>query len=252
MSKIDEFVKYLKSEVKNNSIYVLGGQGESVMTSLTPKFLEAHESDLRIAQIYQKLANGYADKKDFSNAKIFDCSGLGVYYFLKNGYIKSDMTADGIYKICTPIEYKDMRTGDFVFQYDGNTKKMHHIGYVIGIEDNHYQVIEAKGRAWGVVQSEFSQKNWTHYGRPKFWNYSINRELIYEEGKPLMKGEDVREVQTALTRKGYKPGTLDGEYGKNTANAVAEFQEKETTVFKKNYGKVNKNTAIALGFNWKE
>lgn len=248
MSKIDEFVKYLETQVKNHSIYVLGGQGEDVMT-MTLKWLQKMEGNTRIAEIERLLGDNYAKGFDMSKAKCFDCSGLGVYYFLMMSYIKYDMTANDIYLSCTKIDYKDMRTGDFVFQVDSKGK-MHHIGYVCNIENNKYQIIEAKGRRYGVVKGDFEKSNWTHFGRPKFWNYSINRTL--ELINPMMKGEDVLEVQKALLKKGYFTDTLDGVYGKKTSDAVAEFQEKETTVLKINYGKVNKNTAIALGFNWKE
>lgn len=248
MSKIDEFVEYLNEQVANHSIYVLGGQGEDVQT-MTLKWLQKMESSNRIAEITKLLSERYAKNDSMTRAKCFDCSGLGIYFFLQKGYVKSDMTADMIYKSCTHIKYEDVRTGDFVFQAD-KSGKMHHIGYVANIENNQYQVIEAKGRSYGVVKSDLSKYSWSHYGRPKFWNFSINRTL--QLVSPYLKGEDVKEVQRALLRKGYFKGVIDGVYGPETSWAVQSFQEKETTVLKINYGKVNKNTALALGFNWKE
>ena len=252
MSKIDDFCAYLENEVKNHSLYCLGAQGESVMHT-DFSFLTDNEKNARVAQILEKMANLIANGVDLSKARFFDCSGLGIYYFLEKGYVKYDMTADMIYRICTPITKAELRKGDFVFQIDGNGK-MHHIGYCVGKDDyGDYRIIEAKGRSYGVVNSVYSEKTWSHQARPKFWEtYSINRVLSYTEGKPLMTGDDVLEVQRKLTEKGYKPGTVDGKYGKNTASAVEEFQRKETKVLKTNYGKVNKNTALALGFLWKE
>ena len=248
MSKISEFIDYLEEQVKNNSIYVLGGQGEDVQT-MTLKWLSKMEQPNRIAEIEKLISDHYAKADNMLKAKCFDCSGLGIYYFLQKGYVKSDMTADMIYRSCTKIDYKDMRTGDFVFQSDSNGK-MHHIGYIGHIENNHYQVYEAKGRRFGVVKGNFSVSNWTHYARPKFWNFSIDRTLALQT--PYMKGADVKEVQKALLKKGYYTKEIDGVYGEHTAWAVEEFQKKETKVLKVNYGKVNKNTALALGFLWKE
>lgn len=249
MSKISEFVDYLNEQVDNHSIYVLGGQGESVET-MTLKWLEKMESSNRIAEIMKLVSDHYSSGDSMKSAKCYDCSGLGVHYFVDiKGYIKGDHTADMLYKICDKITYQDLRSGDFVFQVDKNGR-MHHIGYVADIVNNKYQVIEAKGRRYGVVKSSLSSHDWTHYGRPKFWNYSINRTLNLTQ--PYMKGEDVLEVQKALLKKGYYTKQLDGIYGEQTAWAVEEFQKKETKVLKVNYGKVNKNTALALGFNWKE
>lgn len=38
------------------------------------------------------------------------------------------------------------------------------------------------------------------------------------------KGSDVVTLQTALTRAGYSPGTIDGIFGSNTEAAVKNFQ----------------------------
>ena len=46
---------------------------------------------------------------------------------------------------------------------------------------------------------------------------------------PLMKGEDVRRVQSELMRRGYGVGNTgaDGQYGKETASAVRLFQKEK-------------------------
>ena len=66
---------------------------------------------------------------------------------------------------------------------------------------------------------------------------------------PLMKGEDVRRVQSELMRRGYGVGNTgaDGQYGKETASAVRLFQkEKKLTVD----GIVGEKTVKALGGEW--
>ena len=66
---------------------------------------------------------------------------------------------------------------------------------------------------------------------------------------PLMKGEDVRRVQSELMRRGYGVGNTgaDGQYGKETASAVRLFQkEKKLTAD----GIVGEKTVKALGGEW--
>jgi hypothetical protein len=51
--------------------------------------------------------------------------------------------------------------------------------------------------------------------------------LTLAEGQTLRtgdSGEQVKQLQQALTTLGYKPGAVDGDFGATTANAVGEFQ----------------------------
>lgn len=253
MSKLTEWVDCLESQVENNSIYVLGAQGED-FTTITPKWLESKEEPRRIGQIFGLLANKYTDGKSMKKAKCFDCSGLFVYFALmdKNKLLPYDMTADGIYRYTTEkhgkaIKLDELRCGDFVFQTSGNKSK-HHIGYIV---ENGY-VIEAKGRSAGVVKNKFDKKNWDSASRPDFWDYTIKRELKLVT--PYTTGEDVREVQKLLAQKGYYNGQIDGCYGPVTANAVSNFQtgDKVGITLRKNFGVVNKKTALALGLGWEK
>ncbi len=46
---------------------------------------------------------------------------------------------------------------------------------------------------------------------------------------PMMRGEDVRALQTALKLRGFDPGTIDGVFGKNTTAAVISFKKRYGT-----------------------
>ena len=257
---INEFVLYLYERAAWHDIYVLSGQGESVVDIL-PKIPDK-ENQERTKQILTKIKeNLYAVKADpnfgFSMylSKAFDCSGLGTEWFLQKGLIKSDTTANGLYLMCDEISFDDLRPGDAVFQesLDATGKPyQHHIGYIVSREGNKISLIEAKGRKYGVVESRFTTSNWDHAGRFKFWNVkpvqkTLTRELYLTD--PMMRGDDVKMVQEELINRKYNPGPADGIFGKNTEIAVKNFQT-DIKLDIKRYGTVGKKTAEALGFVW--
>ena len=74
---IDRFVELLENEVKNHSIYVWGGNGESYPT-VNEDWIERHEISItnakRAINTYKKaVAAGYEKQ-----LKAFDCSGLAA------------------------------------------------------------------------------------------------------------------------------------------------------------------------------
>jgi len=71
---------------------------------------------------------------------------------------------------------------------------------------------------------------------------------LLKKKSPNMKGEDVRNLQKALDRKGYAVGTLDGIFGTRTQEAVKAFQRaKKLSVD----GIAGKDTVTALGGKWR-
>lgn len=69
--------------------------------------------------------------------------------------------------------------------------------------------------------------------------------------KPLMRGEDVKALQTALIERNYHCGTngADGTYGRLTAYAVRCFQASKGLIVN---GRADRYTIAALGGTWKE
>lgn len=62
------------------------------------------------------------------------------------------------------------------------------------------------------------------------------------------KGSAVTQLQNRLKELGYNPGTIDGDFGTNTAKAVRSFQSAKKLVVD---AEVGENTAKALGWTWK-
>jgi len=73
---------------------------------------------------------------------------------------------------------------------------------------------------------------------------------LLKKKSPMMKGDDVKNAQSALIAKGHSCGSrgADGVFGLNTANAVRAFQKAQGLT---KDGIIGKNTCAALGGSWK-
>ena len=233
--RASDFTEYLKEQVRNHSIYVWGAQGQKKPT-ITEAWIRKREktkrnADRAIAHWKKEVREGYGDV-----LRAFDCSGLGVYFFLKHNMIDHDVNADGLRKLCKTIERSDVREGDMTFRMNGG--RAVHVGYAIDGD----RVIEAKGRDVGVVESRIS--GWDRFGRPPFY---ASRELRLTY--PYMRGDDVRELQRTLKEQGYDPGQIDGIFGKKTERAVKRFQKASGL---KADGIAGRRTFFALGLPFTE
>lgn len=172
---IKAFCKYLKKQVTNHSLYLWGGQGENVEDNGlvdVKKITRMEQTEETARRVVDKIVDCYKSGYDMAKALFFDCSGLGVYYFLLYGFITSDTTADGLYKLCKKHpEMEDLKDGDFVFKSKSSAGIWQHIGYVNGKNtDGEILITEARGRDYGVVTRTLSAGNWTGTGRPSFWS----------------------------------------------------------------------------------
>lgn len=210
--KTDAFKEYLLEQVRNHSIYVWGAQGQKKPT-ITEAWIRKREKTKRNAERAirhwkKEVEAGYGDV-----LRAFDCSGLGVFFFLKNNLIDHDVNAEGLRSMCRDIKRTDLRTGDMAFRMSGG--RAVHVGYAVDYD----RIAEAKGRDDGVVIGKVGK--WDRFGRPKFFERSRNLKLT----DPYMRGEDVKQLQIALKNAGYDPGQTDGIFGKKTERAVKRFQK---------------------------
>ena len=106
-------------------------------------------------------------------------------------------------------------------------------------------VVDARGHAQGVVRSLLHAYKWTDFrvlkgqelapGVPLLGDVpeinseviQVVRDLMLVPGEPMMRGQDVLDVQAALIRLGYSVGPkgADGYYGRDTEEGVAAFQQ---------------------------
>lgn len=256
--KLEDWLEYLKSRV-GVDVYVWGGNGELIV-NLMPHLCEMENDDHTEKQALDNTDRVLTllNKRLLTGVDIFsihgeDCSGLGVRYLLDKGIIKSDMTANSLYKLTEShkVAIKDVRAGDFVFC--GSDDRKWHIGYAISKD----YVVESKNHDVGVVQSKISEtqkssKPWKYATRPTWYSDEpkpekpvLTRELYLTD--PYMRGDDVRELQESLNDRKYNCGNADGVFGKKTDISVRNFQSDHAL---KVDGIVGKNTAEMLGFIW--
>lgn len=249
MAGLNEFIAYLEEQVKNHSIYIWGAQGQKYPT-LNEEWIKKKESgsnETNALKTYRKAVAAGHEK----DCRAFDCSGLGMYwlYNLKH-LINGDKTAHGMMGLCTIIDKKHLKKGDWLFRvYTSGSKKgrAYHIGYMVTDEE----FIEARGRAYGVVRRRLADVGnyWNAFGRPRVFaeyidtdediaeHMSFNRNL-----KKGMKGDDVRELQKLLNKAGDNI-EVDGNFGSKTLEAVKVFQSRAGL---KVDGIAGKNTIAAL------
>lgn len=250
---LNEFIAYLEEQIKNHSIYVWGAQGQGYPT-LNEAWIKSKESNpTHRANALKKYREAVAAGCE-KTCRAFDCSGLGMYwlYNLKKIY-KSDMTANGMKGQCNVIAKSAIKRGDWVFRVyksGANKGKAYHIGYVV---DDQLNVIEAKGRAYGVIKSKFDSAYWNAYGRPKVFKAEIEKEpepkvfVFTRLLKKGLKGEDVKHLQELLNKANGANLAADGDFGTKTYKAVRAYQKLMGLTVD---GIAGKNTIKTLGGVW--
>jgi hypothetical protein len=206
---------------QEEALYVLGAQGQEITPALI-KILE-HVS---VTDRNRALAHYNEHVKTGQTLTAYDCSGLVVKFLLDEGLVPADRSANGLYhNECDDISEDELTAGDLVFKKYLTKNKMYHVGVYMGDGS----VVHAKGRDDGVVRESFGKAVWNRFGRLRCWggtqSIAVYTRLLKENGKPYVKGDDVRGVQRALESKGYDTGGIDGVYGAKTEKAVIAFQQ---------------------------
>ena len=220
--KIDDFIAYLTSHL--GDAYVWGAQGERVDNRADlEKWVRRKETSLANAE----RALAYIKKATKTPLYAFDCSGLIIHWLRDiRGLIDSDTNAQGLYRQCKQqgkLGAWQMQAGDLVVRYSFAVGKMGHVGVYVG----NGMVVEAQGRDAGVVMRHLSYGGWTHQGRhPALAEDTAP--TVFRLTSPMMHGENVKLMQTALNACGYDCGKADGICGKATMTAVKAFATAHT------------------------
>lgn len=249
--KLDDWLEYLESQV-NQTLYVWGANDE-LCVNLLNKLVEMEKADHTDKEAFNNLDRTLTllQKRllqgcDMLKIRCADCSGLAVGFLLKTGILKHDTNAAGLCSmIDKQVNISDVRAGDYLFY---ENKK--HVGYAI----SNTWAIESKNHDVGVVKTKIADRPWKIAKRPDWYEgydpepskYVLTRELYYTN--PMMKGDDVKEVQYKLNSMDYNCGIADGYFGKKTDISVRNFQTDNGLTVD---GIVGKKTAEKLGFEWK-
>lgn len=212
--KIDEFCDLLQEQVDNHSIYVWGGNGETFPT-LSESWIRRREKSTGRAEEALKTFNERV-AKGYDKIRAFDCSGLGYYCLKKMGLQKSDLKANTFYTYCRKIDKKELCKGCFVFHLNEKGVATH-VGYVV---DDKLNVIEALGRADGVVKRAFNKGKWVAFGKPKYFTFSA---------EPTEEEKDEEELEEKDFSAIEQPTDIDTEE-KTIEDAIAAFISKGTSL----------------------
>jgi cell wall-associated NlpC family hydrolase len=133
--------------------YVYGAQGEVMTSELLGTLVNRFGRE-------NYYFSGYSAEK-WLGKECFDCSGLIVWALQQLGLIRTDLTADGLYQLCEPVQKSKLEVGDLVFYQNSNGYKTH-----VGVYMGNGKVIHARGTAYGVVETEMFS-SFTAFGRLK-------------------------------------------------------------------------------------
>lgn len=161
---ISEFNTYLSEQV--GQPYVWGGQHLKLTPSDYVSIITRKESDPN----YREQAIAFCKDKFDHGATVlyaYDCSGLGMYWLQNVKHIlPTDLTANGMMGKCDIV--KEPKCGYWVFRVN-SVGRATHIGYMV----SDTEVIEAKGRAYGVVRTKYRSSYWHKIGKPKCMEFDI-------------------------------------------------------------------------------
>lgn len=174
MNKLSEFISYLKEQV--GQPYLWGGQH----TKLTPSNYISVIAKKEALEANRIRVEKYCKKKFDSGIDTlyaYDCSGLGVYWLYNLKHIWSgDVNANTMMGRCVDLDTPEPpEKGWWTFRLDG--KRAVHIGYMIDNEN----LIEAKGRDYGVAVTKFRLKDWDCWGIPKVFEDEIRANVPVPE-----------------------------------------------------------------------
>ena len=184
-----KFLELVKSKVGCG--YAWATQGETLTEQLLRSFVQQWGEG-------KYYFDGYSAEK-WLGKECFDCSGLIVWALQQLGLLTTDLTADGLYRICEPISRAALEPGDLVFYQNSNGYKTH-----VGVYMGNGRVIHARGTAYGVVETEMFS-SFTAFGRLKVfppkqekphwaeepYTYLSQRIVIHEKrfNEPVTRGE---------------------------------------------------------------
>lgn len=182
-----DFLEYVESKV--GCPYMWGGQGETLYDIVVKYAKGKSQSEEKTVKML-----GFMEDHGIKDTQFFDCSGLAVKWLLEHNKIKSDMTAAGLYRLCTPIKDSEVEEGCWCFLK--NSTGIYHIGYLV----DKNTVVHAFNQEKGVIMEKRTARKWI-YARPEFaFDFSGLQLSLYdtlEVGATVTIDKDIKGYNTA-------------------------------------------------------
>lgn len=245
---ISIFIQELEAALKRKDGYIMGAYGQNPKTgSLDLSVTKESSSWKTTGWYYTQYNSGYTTSQKNKAlywrehaTRVWDCNGLaeGIYQ-IHTGININARARNNYASWCDPkgsgIIPADKRIPGAAVFYGTPAGSIHHVAYLWKPVDANkptgdWWLIEAKGVAYGVVQSKLSARKPDFWGyMTKYYDYSdtavITPRTTIEKGDS---GDEVKKIQEALLAAGEvlpKYGA-DGDFGSETLAAVKSFQQK--------------------------
>ena len=245
---IGTFVAQLQEAVARKDGYIMGATGQDPKKWSTTSWWFTQYND----NATQKKKALYWRE---NAARVWDCNGLaeGMY----KDYTGTDINTKARYNYsgwCSVkgtglIPVNKRVPGAAVF-WGSKASSITHVAYLekpvtAGKPEGDWYIIEARGVSYGVVRTKLYSRDPDFWGiMDKYFDYEnteITTAPAYKLGdrtlKKGMKGSDVSELQTWLTKFGYLNDQIDGDFGSKTKKAVEAFQKANGLTADGEYGK---------------
>lgn len=153
---LEEFLKALRTEVDNHSIYVWGGSGQ-LCCEVSEAWIRSHEQGRQpeaAVKAWKEVENGpYRDV-----ARCFDCSGYVSFCLMHICALNHRTNCDGLFARCQEVYCPT--DGTLLFRVSPTNKNDEtHVGVYFNGKQYH-----SKGRAYGVVCEDYNEKYWQKLG----------------------------------------------------------------------------------------
>lgn len=159
-SIISRFIKWLREQL--GFIYVWGGNGEE-MTPARIKRMENSDANYQraLALYNKKVAEG------MDPVIGYDCSGLVSKFLQNEGIVTKKRNCRHLANMCVKVkeltDVSELERGDLLFRWNSKDSYYH-----VGVFISENEVIESKGRDYGVVEfaiNAFGKDHWNRWGR---------------------------------------------------------------------------------------
>lgn len=179
--KLSEFNKYLNEQV--GQPYLWGGQHTLLTPANYKTVITKHEKD---ASNRAKVERYCEDKFASGITELYgyDCSGLGMYYLQNLTHtLPHDLSANGMMGQCDIVD--EPKRGYWLFRVNSDGKATH-IGYMV----SDTELVEARGRTYGVVRRRYVNRDWHRIGKASCLEWDEPKPSTHEYVK--VRGGSVR------------------------------------------------------------
>lgn len=204
--KLSEFNQYLIDQI--GQPYGWGMQHTLLTPSNYKAVIARHESDaLNRTKVEKFCEDKFAD--GVTELRGYDCSGLGMYYFQNLTHVlPHDLSANGMMGLCEIVD--EPKRGYWLFRTNEDGKATH-IGYMV----SDTELVEARGRAYGVVRRRYVKRDWHRIGKASCleWDEPV------EPAEPTEPTEPTETITVIKVKGSVKVRTGNGKFSKRIGTA---------------------------------